>query len=120
MSNAAPFEDSIPTRVHPLIRDVSEDVAALPRSDGASAVQKTLAILKITAERGGATAQEISETLAMPIPSVYRLLQELVQAGYLVHLRGEKRFALGYKLHGLGGLPIPPADGAEFRTRCHR
>jgi DNA-binding IclR family transcriptional regulator len=84
------------------------------RADGVATVQKTLSILEIVAERGGATAREVSDALNVPIPTVYRLLQELVHAEYLVHLKGAKRFELGYKLHGLGvslhrqlGVPVP-------------
>ncbi|MDQ1598232.1 MAG: hypothetical protein QOI70_1656 [Microbacteriaceae bacterium] len=84
------------------------------RTDGVATVQKTLSILEIVAERGGATAREVSDALSVPIPTVYRLLQELVHAEYLVHLKGAKRFELGYKLHGLGvslhrqlAVPVP-------------
>lgn len=70
--------------------------------DGVATVQKTLMILEVVAERGGATAREVSDALGVSLPTVYRLLQELVHAEYLVHLKGERRFELGYKLHGLG------------------
>jgi DNA-binding IclR family transcriptional regulator len=103
MSNVAPLD--------------SPDVAPAgitSRADGVATVQKTLSILEIVAERGGATAREVSDALSVPIPTVYRLLQELVHAEYLVHLKGAKRFELGYKLHGLGvslhrqlGVPVP-------------
>ena len=32
---------------------------------------------------------------------MYRIAQELIRSEYLVHLRAEKRFALGYQLHRL-------------------
>jgi DNA-binding IclR family transcriptional regulator len=90
------------------------------RAEGVATVQKTLSILEIVAERGGATAREVSDALSMPIPTVYRLLQELVHAEYLVHLKGAKRFELGYKLHGLGvslhrqlGVPVPVRDAID-------
>jgi Transcriptional regulator len=68
----------------------------------------------MVAVRSGATARELSGELDIPIPTVYRLLQELVRSGYLVHLKKEQRFELGYRLHDLGvalheqvGVPAP-------------
>ncbi|MCU1404201.1 MAG: hypothetical protein JWQ43_504 [Glaciihabitans sp.] len=94
-----------------------EAVAPLPlptRDSGVVTVEKTLAILEIVAERGGASAKEISDALGFPLPTVYRLLQTLVASDYLVHLRNERRFELGYKLDRLGvslhrqiGVPTP-------------
>ncbi|BDZ50380.1 hypothetical protein GCM10025867_26210 [Frondihabitans sucicola] len=75
---------------------------APPREPGVVTVEKTLAILEAVAERGGATAREVSEALGFPLPTVYRLLQALVQSDYLVHLTGQHRFELGYKLDRLG------------------
>lgn len=84
------------------------------RDTGVMTVEKSLAILEIVAERGGASAKEVSDTLGYPLPTVYRLMQTLVQTDYLVHLRGERRFELGYKLDRLGvslhrqiGVPSP-------------
>lgn len=90
-------------------------------------VTKTLAILEIVAERGGASAKEISEALGFPLPTVYRLLQTLVAAEYLVHLRGERRFELGFKLDRLGvslhrqvGVPTPlRAEIARLHDTAH-
>ncbi|GAA4684314.1 IclR family transcriptional regulator [Frondihabitans cladoniiphilus] len=76
--------------------------APAPRDGGVATVEKTLAILEAVAERGGATAREVSEALGFPLPTVYRLLQALVQSDYLVHLTGQHRFELGYKLDRLG------------------
>lgn len=63
---------------------------------------RALAILQEVADRGGATAKAVSKALGIPLPTVYRLLQELVRCGYLVHLRRDQRYELGYRLHGLG------------------
>ncbi|TFD47281.1 IclR family transcriptional regulator [Cryobacterium frigoriphilum] len=71
-------------------------------STGVASIHKSLAILEIVAERGGASAREVSTSLALPLPTVYRLMQTLVRSDYLVHLRSEHRFELGYKLHRLG------------------
>lgn len=65
-------------------------------------VQRTLGILEVVASRGGATAREIADDTGLPLPSVYRLIRELLDGEYLVHLRDEQRFELGYKLHALG------------------
>lgn len=70
--------------------------------DGVASVTKSLRILEIVAERGGATARELSETLAVPLPTVYRLAHNLVRAEYLVHMTATRHFELGYKLHALG------------------
>jgi IclR family transcriptional regulator, acetate operon repressor len=65
-------------------------------------VHRTLEILEVVAARGGASAKEIAESTGLPIPTVYRLVRELLDGDYLVHIREEKRFELGYKLHQLG------------------
>ncbi len=69
---------------------------------GVATVEKTLAVLEVVADRGGATAKEVSEELGFPLPTTYRLLQVLVGCDYLVHLKTAKRFELGYKLDRLG------------------
>lgn len=97
--------------------------SATARESGVATVEKTLAILEAVAERGGATAREVSDALGYPIPTVYRLLQALVQSDYLVHLAGEHRFELGYKLDRLGvslhrQVGIPTSVRAEV-SRLH-
>lgn len=84
------------------------------RDSSVQTVTKTLAILEAVAERGGASAKEVSTALGYPLPTTYRLLQALVDRDYLVHLRGERRYELGYKLDQLGaslhrqvGVPRP-------------
>ncbi len=68
----------------------------------AGSVHRTLEILEVVAALGGASAKEIADTAGLPLPTVYRLARELLDSGYLVHIREEKRFELGYKLHQLG------------------
>lgn len=65
-------------------------------------MHRTLALLEAVAEQGGASARELAETLDLPLPTVYRLAADLVELDYLVHLRGESRYELGYKPHSLG------------------
>lgn len=91
-----------------------ETRATTARETNVQTVEKTLAILEVVAERGGATARDVSSALGYPLPTVYRLMQALVTADYLVHLRSEHRFELGYKLDRLGvslhrqvGVPAP-------------
>jgi len=65
-------------------------------------VARTFEILEAVAVRGGASAREIADATGLPLPTVYRLVRELLDGDYLVHLREGKRFELGYKLHSLG------------------
>lgn len=65
-------------------------------------VRRTLQILEVVAAQGGASAKEIADTTGLPLPTVYRLARELLDLDYLVHIREDKRFELGYKLHQLG------------------
>jgi IclR family transcriptional regulator, acetate operon repressor len=65
-------------------------------------VHRTLEILEVVAARGGASAKEIADATGLPVPTVYRLVRELLDSDYLVHIRAEKRFELGLKLHQLG------------------
>lgn len=78
-------------------RDASHEHGSRPGS-----VHRTLDILEVVAATGGATAKEIADTTGLPLPTVYRLARELLDSDYLVHIREEKRFELGYKLHQLG------------------
>lgn len=71
-------------------------------TERASLIQRAVTVLEYVAESGGSAARDIASATDLPLPTVYRIAQELVQVGYLVHLREEKRFALGYKLHKLG------------------
>lgn len=68
---------------------------------GVSAAHKTFAILEIIAERGGLSAREVSDALDYPLPTVYRLIQTLTRSGYIVHLKDERKYGLGYKIQQL-------------------
>ena len=68
----------------------------------AGSVARTLDILEVVAARGGASAKDIADQTGLPLPTVYRLVRELLDGDYLVHIKEEKRFELGYKLHALG------------------
>lgn len=69
---------------------------------GMASVQKAFALLDVVAgDPRGATAKDISTELGIPLPSVYRLLQTLVASEHVVHLRDQRRYGLGYKVHAL-------------------
>lgn len=68
----------------------------------ARTLRRAFSVLEVVADRGGATAREIADEAHLPLSTVYRLLTELVQGEYLIHLRREQRFELGYRLHTLG------------------
>lgn len=96
------------------VDDFEVDTQPAARESTVQTIERTLAILEIVAERGGASAREVSDALGYPIPTVYRLMQTLVKNDYLVHLRTEHRFELGFKLDRLGvslhrqvGVPRP-------------
>lgn len=96
------------------VDDFDVDTQPAARESTVQTIERTLAILEIVAERGGASAREVSDALGYPIPTVYRLMQTLVKNDYLVHLRTEHRFELGFKLDRLGvslhrqvGVPRP-------------
>lgn len=96
------------------VDDFDVDTQPAARESTVQTIERTLAILEILAERGGASAREVSDALGYPIPTVYRLMQTLVKKDYLVHLRTEHRFELGFKLDRLGvslhrqvGVPRP-------------
>ncbi len=80
------------------------EAAAADRAgaDRVATVQKAMQLLEVIAARGGCTARQLSEVLGFPLPTVYRLAQELVASGFLVHLRSDHRFELGFKVYGLG------------------
>ncbi len=94
--------------------------AARPETAGSrpGSVHRTFGILEVVAALGGASAKEIADATGLPLPTVYRLVRELLDGEYLVHIREEKRFELGYKLHRLGvslhqQIGVPPEVRAE-------
>src|ERR1700712_4179946 len=101
----------------------SESVPASPLEHSArpGSVHRTLEILEVVAARGGASAKEIADATGLPLPTVYRLARELLDSDYLVHIREQKRFELGYKLHQLGvslhqQIGVPSKVRAEVTT----
>lgn len=84
---------------------------------------KALSILEAVADSNGASAKEIAATTDLPLPTVYRVARLLVEEDYLVHLRSEHRFELGFKVHHLATslhrqLGVPRAVRAEV-ARLH-
>ncbi|UYQ77310.1 IclR family transcriptional regulator [Glutamicibacter sp. JL.03c] len=93
---------------------------------GLASVQKAFALLDVVAaHRRGLAAKEIASELAMPLPTVYRLLKTLTLSGHVVHLREEGLYALGYKLHALDTslrrqVGTPPAVARLIRELHQR
>lgn len=94
--------------------------------DGMSgSVSRTLDILEVVASRGGASAKEVAADTGLPLPTVYRLIRELLDGDYLVHMREDRRFELGFKLHALGRslhaqVGVPREVGAEVTALHHQ
>lgn len=87
-------------------------------------IARALAVLEAVAAGGSSTARAIADATSIPLPTVYRIAQELIREEYLVHLKEEKRFALGYQLHRLAvglheDLGIPRAVREEVHA-MHR
>jgi IclR family transcriptional regulator, acetate operon repressor len=124
LTDSLPTRQPVGSRVRRSTGQAASNVTPLAAASGVASIQKTLAILEIVAERGGATAKEVSASLGFPLPTVYRLMQTLVQSDYLVHIRRERTFELGYKLHQLGvSLHRQIGVPGEVRTeiaRLHR
>lgn len=115
--------DAGPLTGEPLAIDADHRPSAAESRSGS--VHRTLAILEAVASRGGATAKEIAYSTGLPLPTVYRLARELIDSDYLVHIRQDNRFELGYKLHQLAvslheqiGVPRPvQAEIAALRRQ---
>ena len=121
----------MPNGGQPAFSPTDKDSEPAPESDDrrdagrSGSVRRTLEILELVAAQGGASAREISEATGLPLPTVYRLARELLDADYLVHIREEKRFELGYKLHRLGvslhqQIGVPRAVRAEISALHER
>lgn len=85
-----------------------------------AAISSALKVLEEVAKRGtGVTAQEISANLGMPRATTYRIVNLLVQDGYLVRMPDLHGFALGRKVvelvHLVAPTGLPPAATAELQ-----
>jgi DNA-binding IclR family transcriptional regulator len=66
---------------------------------GVSSVQRALRVLEVVAaSNDGVQAKAVARRLGYNLSSTYRLLNTLVQEGYLVHLGELHGFGLGYKI----------------------
>ncbi|GGJ53179.1 IclR family transcriptional regulator [Streptomyces brasiliensis] len=74
----------------------------MPNADnggGVSSVQRALRVLEVVAAANdGIQAKVVARRLGYNLSSTYRLLNTLVQEGYLVHLGDLHGFGLGYKI----------------------
>ncbi len=72
------------------------------------AIHSALTVLEAVAELGaGATAREISDALGLPRATTYRLVNLLVQDGFLVRTPDLSGFALGSKVVHLASVAAP-------------
>lgn len=72
--------------------------------DGVQSVARALELLEIVAAAGGhLTIGEISETTKIPLPTIHRLLQTLIERGYIRRLPN-REYALGFRLVPLGAV----------------
>ncbi|HAQ60068.1 MAG TPA: transcriptional regulator [Microbacterium sp.] len=72
------------------------------------AIHSALTLLEAVAQLGaGATAREISEALGLPRATTYRLVNLLVQDGFLVRTPDLSGFALGAKVVHLASVAAP-------------
>lgn len=72
------------------------------------AIHSALTLLEAVAELGaGATAREISDALGLPKATTYRLVNLLVQDGFLVRTPDLSGFALGAKVVHLASVAAP-------------
>lgn len=72
------------------------------------AIHSALTVLEEVARCGaGVTARQVSDNLALPRATAYRLLNLLVQDEYLVRMPDLRGFALGRKVVQLAGLVAP-------------
>lgn len=80
------------------------------------AIHSALTVLEAVASLGvGATAREISDELGLPRATAYRLLNLLVQDGYLVRTPDLSGFALGAKVAQLASAAAPAGLPAAAR-----
>lgn len=64
--------------------------------------QRALRVLEVVAAAGdGITAKAVARRAGFKLSTTYHLLNTLVHEGYLIRLRHERGFGLGYKLAGL-------------------
>ncbi len=89
-----------------------------------ASLRKAITLLEaIAAAPEGLAARDISTRLQLPLATTYRLLGVLVDAGYVIHLAEESRYALGYRLHQLGASlhrqVDPPITVTRLITRLH-
>lgn len=91
---------------------------------GLQSVTRALHVMEmVAATRDGVRAKDVAAALEMPLPTVYRLLSTLVDAGYLVHLVSEHRYGLGYRIRvldqGLHGQLAVSDEVADAVARLH-
>jgi DNA-binding IclR family transcriptional regulator len=96
-------------------------VAGELRARQPKAIHSALSVLEEVARCGpGVTAREVSDNLALPRATAYRLLNLLVQDEYLVRMPDLRGFALGRKVVELANLVAPAAPPEAVRDVIER
>lgn len=87
--------------------------ADTPRTDGVRALVRGLAVLRHVNTAGAARPSEIAQALGIPRPTVYRILETLEEAGYVV-------FSASANLARVTRLAASLGDGAAMTTELCR
>jgi DNA-binding IclR family transcriptional regulator len=89
--------------VPPGAGDIGGAGGAVRRAPGSvQSVGRALRVLDaVAAGPDGASARDLAHGLGLTLPTTYHLLTTLIDAGYVVHLEQEHRYALGYKVRML-------------------
>jgi DNA-binding IclR family transcriptional regulator len=76
---------------------------------GVQSIERTVAIVRAVAQaqREGARLVDVARQLAISKPTAHRILQALVQAGWITQEGERGRFHLGVELHALGLAAAP-------------
>lgn len=73
-------------------------------------LKKVALLLDVLAERGELTPKEAAELVDEPISTVYRLLADLRELGYVEHGVDKGKYGLGIKLFRLGSRAVDRVD----------
>jgi IclR family acetate operon transcriptional repressor len=87
-----------------MVTALSTETPARPVVAGVQSVHRALDLLEIVSAGGGHLAiGEIAAASTIPLPTIHRLLQTLVERGYMRRLPS-RRYALGFRLAPLGAV----------------
>jgi IclR family acetate operon transcriptional repressor len=85
--------------------------AGAPSGAGVQSVQRALDLLEAIHQRGGELGiSDLAAAVALPLPTIHRLLRTLANRGYIRQLPN-RRYALGFRLVPLAGLARTTVGG---------